>query len=58
MTRQPYASTLRLEREPPCKIREKLDADRKAHLEADGQDEKVAGRVQRKIGQVEKVFGE
>jgi uncharacterized protein YjbJ (UPF0337 family) len=26
------------------------------NLEADGQDEKVAGAVQKKVGQVEKVF--
>ena len=26
-------------------------------LEADGQDEKVAGEAQKKVGQVEKVFG-
>ncbi len=26
-------------------------------LEADGQDENVAGKVQRKVGQVEKVLG-
>ena len=26
-------------------------------LEADGQDEKVAGKVQKKVGQIEKVFG-
>ena len=26
-------------------------------LEADGQDEKVAGEVQKKVGQVEKVLG-
>jgi uncharacterized protein YjbJ (UPF0337 family) len=27
------------------------------NLEAEGQDEKVGGKIQKKVGQVEKVFG-
>ncbi len=38
-------------------IKEKIGrATNDAHKEADGQDEKIAGKVQKKIGQVERVF--
>jgi uncharacterized protein YjbJ (UPF0337 family) len=41
------------------KAKEKIGhATNDPNLEADGQDEKVAGKVQKKIGQVEKVLNQ
>ena len=38
-------------------IKEKVGhATRNPNLEAEGQDEKVAGKIQKKVGDVEKVF--
>jgi uncharacterized protein YjbJ (UPF0337 family) len=38
-------------------VKEKLGhATDNANLEAEGQDEKVAGKIQKKVGDVEKVF--
>jgi uncharacterized protein YjbJ (UPF0337 family) len=38
-------------------IKQKVgEATKKPNMAADGQDEKIAGKVQKKVGQVEKVF--
>jgi uncharacterized protein YjbJ (UPF0337 family) len=38
-------------------VKEKIGhATRKPELEAEGQDEKVAGKIQKKVGDIEKVF--
>ena len=44
--------------EVKCKVKEKAgQLTNNPDLEAEGQDENVGGKVQKKIGQVEKVFG-
>jgi uncharacterized protein YjbJ (UPF0337 family) len=38
-------------------IKQKVgEATKKPNVAADGQDEKIAGKIQNKVGQVEKVF--
>jgi len=45
--------------EVTCKIKAKLGrATKNLNLETEGQDEQVVGTVQKKIGQIEKVFEE